>query len=230
MNKKELIAQLEYLGLSDRINELEDLLKDTLATNELFNLTAIKEDSKFRELMILDSLYPLSLINFNDKKVIDVGTGAGYPGLPLAICSHGDFTLLDSTKKKIDHINEFAKRKGLLHVSGANARAEEYSKEHREEYDIAIARAVSSLNILVEIVSPLVKVGGYIVGMKGAKGFEEISEAKNALKEIGLEVVEIQEFELPESKEKRINILIQKMSKTKTKYPRMYKDILNKPL
>ena len=180
--------------------------------------------------MILDSLYPLSLINFDDKKVIDVGTGAGYPGLPLAICSSGDFTLLDSTKKKIDHINEYVKTKGFLRVKGVSDRAEEYARKHRNEYDVAIARAVSSLNILLELIAPMLKVGGYFVAMKGAKGFEEIEDAKHALKELDMEVVEIKEITLPESKEKRINILIQKMKDTKSKYPRAYGDIVNKSL
>lgn len=230
MTKQQLKAQLELLKVADRINELEDLQKDTLKTNELFNLTAIKEEEKFRELMILDSLYPLTLVDFDDKKVIDVGTGAGYPGLPLAICSNGYFTLLDSTKKKIDHINEYVKTKGFLRVKGVNGRAEEYARSHRNEYDIAIARAVSSLNILIELIAPMLKVGGYFVAMKGTKGFEEIEDAKHALKELDMEVVEIKEITLPESKEKRINILIQKMRETKNKYPRVYGDIVNKPL
>ncbi len=230
MNKQELVKQLELLGVADKIDELETLQKDTLATNELFNLTAIKDETKFRELMILDSLFPIALTDFDNKKIIDVGTGAGYPGLPLVICSNGDFTLLDSTKKKIDHINEYAKTCGFLHVYGVSARAEEYAKSHREEYDIAIARAVSSLNILLEIITPMIKVGGYFIAMKGSKGYEEIEESKKALKELGMEVIKVQELELPESKEKRLNILIQKKKATNTKYPREYGVIINKPL
>jgi len=230
MNKEQLKQKLSSLGVSEKLDELEDLQRETLATNELFNLTAIKDEEKFRELMTLDSLYPLSLIDFSDKKVIDVGTGAGYPGLPLAICSTGKFTLLDSTKKKVDHINEYAKRRGFLNVKGVSARAEEYAKTHRETYDIAIARAVASLNVLLELIMPLVKVGGYFVALKGAKGFEEIEESKKAFKELDSEIVEIKEITLPESKEKRILILIQKKNKTKAKYPREYKDISNKPL
>ena len=230
MTKEELNQQLKRFNVTDKIDELENLQNDTLETNKLFNLTAITDPNKFRELMILDSLYPLSLTDFDDKKIIDIGTGAGYPGLPLAICSNGEFTLLDSTKKKIDHINEFAKRSGLLHVTAINYRAEEYAKKHRDEYDIAIARAVSSLNILLELVMPLVKVGGYFIAMKGAKGIQEIEEAKNALKTLGSEVISIQEITLPESDEKRINILVQKKSETKSKYPRLYGEIVNKPL
>ena len=230
MTKEQLEKKLERFEVSQNIEELEDLLRDTLDTNKLFNLTAIDDENSFRELMVLDSLYPLELINFDDKKIIDIGTGAGYPGLPLAICSNGDFTLLDSTKKKVDHINEYVKRSGLLRVNAVNDRAEEYSKKHRDEYDIAIARAVSSLNILIEMVVPLLKVDGYFIAMKGPKGMEEIAESQKALKELYAEVVEIHEITLPESGEKRINILIQKKGITKSKYPRQYGEIVNKPL
>lgn len=230
MNKEELKQELDILGFANKIELLEKLQKDTLETNEKFNLTAIKDESKFRELMIFDSLLPTGLIDFSKKKVIDIGTGAGYPGLPLAICTSGEFTLLDSTKKKVDHINEFVETNNINNVKAINFRAEDYARAHRNEYDIAIARAVSSLNILLELIVPLIKVGGYFIAMKGSKGFEEIEEAKNAIKELDVEVIEIQEEELPESKEKRINILFQKKKETKNKYPRIYKDIINKPL
>lgn len=230
MNKENLRLKLEAFGVSNKLEELEELQKDTLATNEKFNLTAIKDEEKFRELMILDSLYPLSLVDFSNKKIIDVGTGAGYPGLPLAICSTGKFTLLDSTKKKIDHINEYVKENHINNVIGVCDRAEEFAKKNIEKYDIAIARAVSSLNILVEIILPLLKIGGFFIAMKGLKGKEEIEDAKKALKELGGEVVEIDEFELPESKEVRINILIKKIKASPKKYPRVYKQIIDKPL
>lgn len=230
MTKKELELELQNLKVKDKIDSLESLLKHTLSVNEKFNLTAIKDEKKFRELMILDSLLPLNLINFNDKKVIDIGTGAGYPGLPLAITTHGEFTLLDSTSKKINQINEFVSNLKLDNVKTVSARAEEYVLSHREEFDIGIARAVSSLNILLEIGLPLIKEGGYFIAMKGPKGKEEIEEASNALKELGGEVVEINEVALPESNEVRVNILIKKIKKTPKKYPRVYKDISNKPL
>ena len=167
--------------------------------------------------MILDSLLPLRLLDLSNKSIIDVGTGAGYPGLPLAICSTGKFTLLDSTKKKIDHINEFVTNNKINNVRTVCCRAEDYARRHRNQYDIAIARAVASLNILLEIIVPIIKV-------------DEINNAKRAIKELGVEVVQIQEEELPESGEKRINILFQKKKETKSKYPREYKDILDKPL
>ena len=120
MNKKELERELNHLKLNDKVNSFELLLKHTLSVNEKFNLTAIKDEEKFRELMILDSLLPLNLMCFDDKKVIDIGTGAGYPGLPLAIASYGEFTLLDSTKKKIDQINEFVSSLKINNVKTRN--------------------------------------------------------------------------------------------------------------
>ena len=141
MNKKEFERELNHLKLNDKVDSFELLLKHTLSMNEKFNLTAIKDEEKFRELMIIDSLLPLNLISFDDKKVIDIGTGAGYPGLPLAIASTGEFTLLDSTKKKIDQINEFASSQKLTNVKTVSARAEEYASSHREEFDIGIARS-----------------------------------------------------------------------------------------
>ena len=230
MTKEELALELNKLNVSCDIDLLESLMRDTLKTNELFNLTAIKDENKFRELMIYDSLLPLTLIDFSNKKVLDVGTGGGYPGLPLALSSKGQFTLLDSTKKKIDHINEYCQSNNIINVIGVTARAEEYVKNHREEFDIVISRAVSQLNILLELCVPFVKVGGYFIAMKGNKAKEEIQEAKRALKILGSEIISINETKLPESGEVRFNILIKKNKDTNKKYPRLFKDIINKPL
>lgn len=230
MTKEELRIELEKLEVYES-SKLEELMKDTLLTNEKFNLTAITKKEEFRELMILDSLYPLELVDFKNKKVIDVGTGAGYPGLPLAMVSpSSQFTLIDSTKKKIDHINEFVSLNDIQNVKGVSERVENYAKKHREEFDLAIARAVAPLNILIELIVPLLKVGGVFIAMKGVKGKEEIEASKKALKELDSEVIEIQEIELPQSKEKRINIVIKKNSVSKKKYPRDYSEICKNPL
>ena len=173
MNKEQLVSELNKLNLSFDIEKLESLMEDTLLTNEKCNLTAIKDKEKFRELMILDGALPLTLLDFNNKNVLDVGTGAGYPGLVLALLSNGSFTLLDSTKKKIDHINEYVSTNNISNVIGVVGRAEEYVTKHREEFDIVIARAVSSLNILLELCIPYLKVGGYFVAMKGKQGKEQ---------------------------------------------------------
>lgn len=229
MTKKQLEIELKKYNLNC-IDDLESLMEDTLLTNEKFNLTAIKDKEKFRELMILDSLIPLSFISLDNKKVLDIGTGAGYPGLPLAIASKGEFTLLDSTKKKIDHINDYVSTHNIKNVTAISTRAEDYVKDHREEFDVVIARAVSSLNVLLELALPFVKVGGVFIAMKGRQGEEEINQSKRALALLGGEIASINKSILPESGEERINIVITKNKETNKKYPRMYKDIINKPL
>ena len=230
MNKTQLVEELNKLNLSFDIEKIESLMEDTLFTNEKFNLTAIKDKEKFRELMLLDSAIPLTLVDFNDKKILDIGTGAGYPGLVLSLLSKGNFTLLDSTKKKIDHINEYVSINKINNVIGVVGRAEEYISNHRNEFDIVVARAVSPLNILLELCIPYLKVGGYFIAMKGRQGKDEIEQSKRALSLLGCKIVSINEIELPESKETRINIVIQKEKDTNKKYPRLYKDIINKPL
>lgn len=230
MTKESLREEINKLGINTNNELLECLLVDTLKANEIFNLTAIKDEDKFRELMIYDSLIPLTLIDFNNKKVLDIGTGAGFPGLVLAMSSNSEFTLLDSTKKKIDHINELVNKYELTNVKGVSARAEEYINNYREAFDIVTARAVSELNVLVELALPFVKVGGYFIALKGLKGNEELQAAKGAIKLLGGEVISINESTLPESKEKRINIVIKKIKETNKKYPRLYKDIVAKPL
>lgn len=230
MNKSQLVEELNKLNLSFDIEKLESLMEDTLFTNEKFNLTAIKDKEKFRELMLLDSAIPLTLLDFNDKKILDIGTGAGYPGLVLSLLSKGNFTLLDSTKKKIDHINDYVSNNNINNVIGVVGRAEEYISNHRNEFDIVIARAVSPLNILLELCIPYLKVGGYFIAMKGRQGKDEIEQSKRALSLLGCKIVSINEIELPESKETRINIVIQKEKETNKKYPRLFKDIVNKPL
>ena len=208
----------------------EDLLKDTLEANEKFNLTAIKEEDKFRELMIYDSLVPLKYFDFENKKVLDVGTGAGFPGLPLAISSKGDFTLLDSTKKKIDHINNLIEKYQLKNAKGYASRAEEFTQNKRGLFDFVTARAVAPLNILLELCTPFLKVGGTFIAMKSSGANQEVNDAKNALKKLGLEVIAYHEDELPLSKEKRTIIEIKKIKDIDKKYPREYSEIKKKPL
>ena len=232
MNKEQLTKELNNLGVTDlsKVDKLESFMHSTLEANKSFNLTAIKDEEKFRELMILDSAYPLKYSNFENKKVIDIGTGAGYPGMVLATLSNGVFTLLDSTKKKVDFYEEFAAKNQYFNVIPICDRAEEYSKNHREQYDFAIARAVSELNILLELVMPLLKVNGYFIALKGSKGLEELEKCKNSLKKFGAVVDRVDEYELPESKEKRINIIIKKVAHTPIKYPRSYSDIVSNPI
>ena len=181
MNKESLILELEKLNLdTSKVDLLEAHMLETLKANESFNLTAIKEAEKFRELMILDSAYALKYFDFSDKKIIDIGTGAGYPGMVLATLSKGEFTLLDSTSKKVEFLRNFSSKSGYFNVNCVCDRAENFAKNHREEYDYAIARAVSELPILLELVLPLLKVGGCFIALKGSKGQIELAESKTA--------------------------------------------------
>lgn len=233
MNKNGLIENLKKNNISFNENSLDLLLsfmKRTLETNEKFNLTAITDDDQFIEKMILDSALALSAYDFQNKSVIDVGTGAGYPGMVLKILEPSmKITLLDSTKKKIDYLSEFAKE-NCIDINGVSMRSEDYCKKHREEFDVATARAVANLSILLEIITPMLKVGGALVALKGAGFEEEVSSAKTALQKLSLKIESVKELNLPECGEKRAIIVIRKTDKTKLKYPRDYSEIKKQPL
>lgn len=232
MNKNELRLYIEKLGLSisdEQFSLLEKYQSYTLETNEKFNLTAIKDEDEFREKMIFDSIIPLSHVDIKNKTIIDVGTGAGFPGMILTILSGASVTMLDSTKKKIDFIKYFLDENHLS-ATAISDRAENYASNNRNKFDYATARAVSNLSILLELIMPLLKIGGTFIAMKGKGAKEEIAQAKNAFSKLGCEIEEIYEDELPISKEKRFTILIKKKKETNKKYPRSYADILKKPL
>ena len=234
MTKQELIdllnTKIEVVG-DEQIALLESLIDKTLEANEKFNLTAIKDRDAFRELMVYDSLLPLKYVDFDENKlVIDVGTGAGFPGLPLAICSNAKFTLLDSTSKKIRHICGVIDEFGLKNINAISNRAEDLANQKREQFDYAIARAVAPLNILLELCVPFVRVGGLFIALKGAKSDEELKQASNAIKKLDVEIVSVNEEELPLSKEKRTIILFRKLKSTNKKYPRQFNEIKAKSL
>ena len=233
MNREKLIQELSQNNISfdeKRIDLLFSYMKYTLETNEKFNLTAITNEDEFVEKMIFDSALVLSNTDLANKKVIDVGTGAGYPGMVLRILEPNvKMSILDSTKKKIDFIDVFALANNLP-INPVVDRAEAYSRKHIEEYDVVVARAVAPLNILLEIITPLLKVGGEFIAMKGANYQEEIDQASKALKKLDVEITNIEEFVLPESQEKRVLIHIKKNKTTSKKYPRDYSEIKRQPL
>ena len=227
MNKESLILELEKLHLdTSKVDLLEEHMKATLKANESFNLTAIKDEEKFRELMIIDSAYPLKYFNFGGKKIIDIGTGAGYPGLVMATLSKGEFTLLDSTNKKVEFLRNFASKTGFFNVNFVCERAENFARKHRKEYDFAVARAVAELPVLIELILPMLKVGGYFIALKGSKGQDELKASNKMLDKLGGELYQIDEYELPESREKRVIIIIKKIKETPKKYPREYSEII----
>ena len=233
MNRETLLKSLDYylIPCDDKTCDLLfTFMNETLTTNEKFNLTAITDKEQFVEKMIFDSALALHSYDFKGLKAIDVGTGAGYPGMVLKILEPSiDMTLLDSTGKKIEYLKEFALANNIK-INVVIARAEDYASTHREEFDIATARAVANLSILLEIITPMLKVGGVFLALKGPGYEKEINEAKKAFEKLSLKIDSIEEFVLPESKEERAIIVIKKIDKTKPKYPRDYSMIKKQPL
>ena len=232
MNKEEFLSELNKRNIvvnEEQYQFLIDLMDSTLTMNQKFNLTAIKDKDQFMEKMLFDSALALSDLDLTNKSIIDVGTGAGFPGMVLRILSNGEVTLLDSTKKKIDYLNEYANNHNL-EVKGVTARAEDFAHSNIEKYDYAIARAVSQLNVLLELIIPMLKLKGIFIAMKGPGYEEEINASKKAFDKLGCHLLKIIEDELPVSHEKRVLIYIQKDKPTNKKYPRQYSEIKKLPL
>lgn len=228
MKREELNTYLSANNIQsskEDIDKLFSYMDYILKCNESINLTAITNEEEFIDKMIFDSALPLCLLNLNDKKIIDVGTGGGYPGSVIATLTNQKIDMLDSTLKKLKVIDGF----DCSLFNTINDRVENYAKSHREEYDIAVARSVAALPILLETIIPLVKVGGYFIAMKGKEYINEISLCKNAFEKLGCHIVEIKEHDLANGDE-RYNILIKKDKVTNHKYPREYSDIKKRSL
>ncbi|MCQ2776576.1 MAG: 16S rRNA (guanine(527)-N(7))-methyltransferase RsmG [Bacilli bacterium] len=225
MNKETLKQELNLRGLNPsetQIDQLIDLMKTTLETNEKFNLTAIKDEETFLEKMIFDSALTLVDNDLTDKEVLDLGTGAGFPGLVLYILNPKiKLTLLDSTKKKIDYLADFCAKRGYK-VNAVSARAEEFARNNREKYDYVTARAVSELSILMELAIPMIKVNGCLLALKAVGIENEINSAKGAFKALNCSMNKMYEDYLPVSKEYRAILSIKKDKVTISKYPRDY--------
>ena len=233
MTKEKLLLELHKREIAcnqEQANQLVAFMHHVLSWNEKFNLTAIKDEDAFMEKMIFDSAIALTDLDLSEKKAIDIGTGAGFPGVIIYLLNPKvNLTLLDSTSKKIELLKSYAKENGYNYEAVA-ARAEEYARNHREKYDYVFARAVAPLNILLELCVPLLKVGGSFIAMKGPGLEEELELCSNALKKLNCHIHKVIEDELPDSFEKRNLIYITKDKATPNKYPREYKDIKKLPL
>jgi 16S rRNA (guanine527-N7)-methyltransferase len=197
--------------------------------NEKMNLTAISEESEVIEKHFYDCLIPAKAFSFEGKSICDLGTGAGFPGLVLAIAfPTSQITLVDATLKKVHFLEEVIKSLGLKNVKIVNGRAESYSA--RESFDIVTARAVAPLPELLEISVALVKVGGIFLAMKGSKGKEELAASKHAIEALHLNVDKIDEDSLPSGDGARVNIFFKKNHKTESQFPRSWSEIEKKPL
>ena len=229
--KQTLLEGLPLLGL-----ELSDETCDRLCAfgeamvrqNEVMNLTAITEPAQVAKLHLLDSLTVLKAVDLRGKTVIDVGCGAGFPGVPLAIaCPEAEVTLLDSLGTRMNWLETALPQLGVT-AKCVTARAEEAVAQCREGYDFATSRAVARLNILLELTAPYVKVGGAVLAMKGAAVQEELAEAKNAIRRLGLNVEQVLEF--PIDGASHWVIILRKAAPTPAQYPRRYAKIKQSPL
>ncbi len=214
---------------AEKFYQFSNLLKEA---NNRFNLTAITDD----EGIILKHFIDCATVTKHipsDSKIIDVGCGAGFPSIPIAILRQDVFvTSLDSTAKKVNFINETAMKLGIGNISAITSRAEDHAKGRREYYDLAISRAVARLNILDELCLPLVKINGLFIGMKSSKGEEEYAEAKKGIETLGAKLVERNKLSLKynESEIEREIFVFKKTKPTPAQYPRNYSQISRKPL
>lgn len=216
----------------DLLEKFELFKYELIQWNNKINLTRITEENDIYLKHFFDSLQIAKYINQNDK-VIDVGTGAGFPGLPLKIYFPNlDITLLDSVNKKIIYLEDIVKKLALKKVNLIHGRAEDIGQDnkYREKFDVAVSRAVANMTTLSEYLMPLVKKGGRIICMKGSNLEEELEQSKKAIKLLGGEIEEIEEYELPNTEIKYHLVIIKKIEKTPSKYPRKSGLPTSKPL
>ena len=196
--------------------------------NKVMNLTAITEPQQVAKLHLLDSLALLTLEDLRGKRIIDVGCGAGFPGVPVKIaCPGADVTLLDSLGKRMAWLERILPELGV-EATCVTARAEEAVLSCREQYDVATSRAVARLNILLELTAPFVKVGGMVLAMKGAAAQQELEEAKYAIAALGLKLERVEKFPVDDAQHSVI--VLKKVRPTPKQYPRRYAKIKQSPL
>ena len=229
--RQTLDALLPELGLA-----LPEGARDTLcafgeaviAQNAVMNLTAITDPAQVAKLHLLDSLTVLTAVDLKGKRLIDVGCGAGFPGVPLAIaCPEAEVTLLDSLGKRVRWLEATLPTLGVA-AKCITARAEEAVADRRESFDYATSRAVARLNILLELTAPYVKVGGAVIAMKGAAAQEELAECAGAIRKLGLKLEDVKHFSIDGAD--HALIVLRKVAHTPAAYPRRYAKIKQTPL
>jgi 16S rRNA (guanine527-N7)-methyltransferase len=213
----------EEMKLTDeQLNMFNNYMNLLIEWNEKFNLTAITEKDEIILKHFVDSLTVEEFIP-NGSHIIDIGTGAGFPGIPLKIKDDSlNVTLVDSLNKRVNFLNEVIKTLNLQNINALHGRAEDLGRDkiHREKYDIAISRAVANTATLSEYLLPLVKVGGYAIYMKGPNIEEELKEGEKAIEILGGKIENVHNFKLPDSDIERNIILVKKIKSTNLKYPR----------
>ena len=223
-------------GLQARGRALDGQAVDTLCAfgaallekNRVMNLTAITEPAAVAQLHFLDSLALLDIAPLAGSSLIDIGCGAGFPGVPLKIAEPSiRLTLLDSLAKRMNWLAEVLPELGVQ-AEIVTARAEEYAAQRREQYDFAVSRAVARLNVLAELCLPFVRVGGQFLAMKGALAQEEVDEARRAIRTLGGQVKKIYEYPVADTTHRVV--VIQKIAPTPKQYPRVFAKIKKSPL
>lgn len=226
MNKDRFLEELEKLNIcltSEQLKQLDDFYHLLITYNEKMNLTGITKEEDVYLKHFYDSLTLIKTIDLHENlTLLDVGTGAGFPGIVLKIVFPNlKITLLDSLNKRINYLNKVINELNLKDIETVCCRCEDYSRINREKYDICVARAVSHLEILSEIIIPSVKVGGYFIAMKASLHDEVLKSAK-ILNQLDSKIEEIIEFTLPIEESKRSLVKIKKLKLTNVKYPRNF--------
>lgn len=227
-----LRAGLTELGLDpSKAEPLAAFAALVLERNRVMNLTAITESADFARLHLLDSAALLNEADFAGKRVVDVGTGAGFPGVPLRILRDDiDLTLLDSTAKRVAFLDESCAALGLENVRCVCARAEDFAKDEREGFDLAVSRAVAAMPVLCELCLPLVRVGGAFLAMKSARSDDELTGARRAIETLGGRVERVADYAVPGADVTHRVVVVRKVAPTPRAYPRAFGQIKKRPL
>ena len=222
---KQALEELEIQLSEKQINQFIQYYELLVEWNKVMNLTGITEWEEVVQKHFVDSLTLIHAIDLTESyKVLDLGTGAGFPGIPLKIAfPHLEIVLLDSLNKRIKFLNEVIAQLGLTGISAYHGRAEEFAKktEYREQFDLVVSRAVANLSTLSEYCIPYVKIGGYFVSYKSGDVQEELEKSEKAIDILGGCLEDVEEFTLPQSDISRTLVVIEKEQSTKKKYPRM---------
>ena len=233
--KEKMIINVDKLGITlseIQLKQFYNYMNLLIEWNKKINLTAITEPNEIILKHFVDSLTISKYIS-DGTRVVDVGTGAGFPGIPLKIVRQDvEITLLDSLQKRINFLDEVIRELNLEKIETIHSRVEDFGKDkrYREKFDIATSRAVANLATLSEYLLPLVKVGGKVISMKGSLIEEELENSKNAIKILGGKIEKVDEFNLPNSDISRNIVLIDKIKETPNKYPRKAGEPSKKPL
>lgn len=221
---KKGIKELNFIIDDKKVDKFRIFSSLLLEWNEKMNLTAVTDPAEISVKHFLDSIAPLSVIDLKkNSKIIDVGTGAGFPGIPLKIVRDDlDFTFMDSLNKRINFLKEVSDKINIEKAEFVHLRAEEAgkNKNYREKYDYAVSRAVANLKVLCEYCIPFVKVGGSFISFKQFEVEEEIEDAKAMIGTLGGKITEIKEIQIPQSDIKRKIIVIEKVKETPCQFPR----------